>query len=166
MIVTGMFNLMLSIFILWHLHLHFYSNGHPNLCPFSRVTTHNPDKELYIYIIFKKKILLNQPKGSVLLKGKKIILNIDTQILEGQISHKGLWEMPIASLGMVTFLLLTSILRKCIKCSHLRSLVNKLLKQYFMTKPQPNYTIWYPIQVGPRTIQGEDMITKLTKGSD
>ena len=43
--------------------------------------------------LFKKKILLNQPKGSVLLKGKKIILNIDTQILEGQISHKGLWEM-------------------------------------------------------------------------
>ena len=43
--------------------------------------------------LFKKKILLNQPKGSVLLKGKKIILDIDTQILEGQISHKGLWEM-------------------------------------------------------------------------
>ena len=43
--------------------------------------------------LFKKKIPLNQPKGSILLKGKEIILNIETKILEGQISHKGLWEM-------------------------------------------------------------------------
>ena len=43
--------------------------------------------------LFKKKIPLDQPKGSILLKGKEIILNIETKILEGQISHKGLWEM-------------------------------------------------------------------------
>ncbi|MDC0049915.1 AsmA-like C-terminal region-containing protein [Verrucomicrobia bacterium] len=43
--------------------------------------------------LFKKKIPLDQPKGSVLLKGKEITLNIETKILEGQISHKGLWEM-------------------------------------------------------------------------
>ena len=43
--------------------------------------------------LFKKKIPLDQPKGSILLKGKEIILNIETKILEGQISHKGLWKM-------------------------------------------------------------------------
>ena len=43
--------------------------------------------------LFKKKISLNQPKGSILLKGKKITLNIETKILQGQIKHKGLWEM-------------------------------------------------------------------------
>jgi hypothetical protein len=54
----------------------------------------NFDSKGQIYTnLFKKKISLNKPKGSVLLKGKKIILNIETKILGGQISHKGLWEM-------------------------------------------------------------------------
>ena len=54
----------------------------------------NFDSKGQVYTnLFKKKIPLTQPKGSVLLKGKKIILNIDTKILGGQISHKGLWEM-------------------------------------------------------------------------
>ena len=54
----------------------------------------NFDSKGQVYTnLFKKKIPLTQPKGSVLLKGKKIILNIDTKILGGQISHKGLWEI-------------------------------------------------------------------------
>jgi len=54
----------------------------------------NFDSKGQVYTnLFKKKIPLTQPKGSVLLKGKKIILNIDTKILGGQVSHKGLWEM-------------------------------------------------------------------------
>ena len=43
--------------------------------------------------LFKKQIPVDQPKGSILLKGKEIAVNIESKILEGQISHKGLWKM-------------------------------------------------------------------------
>ena len=43
--------------------------------------------------LFKRKIPLDKPKGSVLMKGKEFLLNIETEILQGQIKHKGLWEM-------------------------------------------------------------------------